>query len=143
MRADFVFLLFALLACCSGIASAERAVKVNALHSDSIEASISSRNLRGTAASDEERLGNIALGNFAERVMGIFNRKPSLAKQAEKLQKSPSTVKALEQATLTEKSSNNLRAYFSRLSANSSKKEKFFIIATIVLFAAGIKVTWL
>ncbi|KAE8961887.1 hypothetical protein PR003_g30390 [Phytophthora rubi] len=142
MRDIFVFVLLALLACSNGIASAESAVKVSAQHADSIESPISGdvtrRSLRGTVADDEER----TLGDLAKSVTGMFKKNPGIAKQAEKLQKNPGAVKALEKATLTEKGSSKLRAYFERLSANSSKKEKFFIIATILLFVGGIGVAW-
>ncbi|KAG6617067.1 putative secreted RxLR effector protein [Phytophthora cinnamomi] len=140
MRASVVFVLLALLVCCNGIASAERAVKVSTTHTDSIKTRIGSRrrNLRGAAVEDEER----ALETLAERVTSMFKRNPSLSRQVENVQKNPAIVKSLEKATLTEKSSSKLRAYFARLSANSSKVQKFFIFATILLFATGVVVTW-
>nr|AEK80837.1 Avh176 [Phytophthora sojae]AEK80838.1 Avh176 [Phytophthora sojae] len=145
MRAVFVFVLLALLACCNGIASAESVVKVNALQADAVEAPVDSaitrRRLRGTVAEEEERI--LGLEKLANRVTSLFKTNPGLAQKAENLQKSPSAVKALEKATLSEKGSGKLRAYFARLSANSSKQEKFFIIATILLFIAGVGVTWL
>ncbi|EGZ07281.1 Avr1b-1 avirulence-like protein [Phytophthora sojae] len=145
MRAVFVFVLLTLLVCSNGIASAKSSAMVSALHSEAVEAPVSSdatrRRLRGTVVVDEERV--LGLEKLANSVASIFKRKPGLIQKVEKLQSSPSAVKALEKATLSGKSSNKLRAYFARLAANSNKAQQFFILATIVLFAAGVTVTWL
>ncbi|GMF42698.1 unnamed protein product [Phytophthora fragariaefolia] len=142
MRAAFVFvlLLATILACFNGITSAESAVTVSAAETDAIQAlvdtGVTGRKLRG--AVDEERV----LTGFADKVMGLFRKNPALTQQVDKLQKNPSMVKSLEKATLSQSSASKLRAYYSKLLADTPKAEKFFIYSTLLLFAAGMIVTW-
>ncbi|KAG7389367.1 hypothetical protein PHYPSEUDO_010495 [Phytophthora pseudosyringae] len=144
MRLSLVFALFVvtLLACYNGLTSAETGVQVNAELPDSVDSPISGditrRNLRDAAAMYDEERGL----NFAKKVAGLFKSNPGLSTKVETLQKNPTALKNLEKAAVTQKTSSKLRTWFARLDANSSVTEKFFVIATILLFGIGAYLLW-
>ncbi|KAL3673743.1 hypothetical protein V7S43_001439 [Phytophthora oleae] len=113
-------------------------------HTDSFNAPVSGdltpRKLRTTVTTNSEERG--FPNSFVEKITGIFRKNPGLSTKVENLQKNPAAVKNLEKAALTEKSSSKLRSWFKRLDENSNKKEKFFVIATILLFGAGAFMVW-
>ncbi|KAG2765963.1 hypothetical protein PC129_g2889 [Phytophthora cactorum] len=141
MRVGFVFALVVvtLIACFNGLASAEGAVVANNQRLDSINGLISRditrRNLRATATTNGEERGWAT--SFTEKIGNLFKSNPGLSQKVETLQKNPTLVKNLEKATFTQKGSSKVRAWFMNMYNNSSKRDKFFILATLIMFPIG------
>ncbi|KUF94426.1 hypothetical protein AM588_10006998 [Phytophthora nicotianae] len=133
MRFSFIFtlLVVTLIACYNGFASAESAVALDK-RPDPVNVPISHditrRNLR---ANGEERAAG-----FLSKLKGIFS-KPGVSQKVEALQKNPTMVNNLEKATFTQKGSSKVRAWFMNMYNNSSKRDKFFILATLIMFPIG------
>ncbi|KAK1948389.1 hypothetical protein P3T76_000679 [Phytophthora citrophthora] len=144
MRANaaFTLLFLALIACCNDFTSAKTSVTQ---HSDTLNAPVNgelvARKLRTTATTDSEERG-IFPNSFMQKISGIFNKNPKLVSQVEKIQKNPAAVKNLEKAALTEKSAGKLRSWLKTMNKNTSKMDKFFIIATLILFGVGAFLVW-
>ncbi|KAG6973220.1 hypothetical protein JG687_00001023 [Phytophthora cactorum] len=142
MRVGFVFALVVvtLIACFNGLASAEGAVVANNQRLDSINGLISRditrRNLRATATTNGEERGWAT--SFTEKIGNLFKSNPGLSQKVETLQKNPTLVKNLEKATFTQKGSSKVRAWFMNMYNNSSKRDKFFILATLIMFPIGV-----
>ncbi|KAG6973316.1 hypothetical protein JG688_00003603 [Phytophthora aleatoria] len=142
MRVGFVFALVVvtLIACFNGLASAEGAVVANNQRLDSINGLISRditrRNLRATATTNGEERGLTT--SFTEKIGNLFKSNPGLSQKVETLQKNPTMVKNLEKATFTQKGSSKVRAWFMNMYNNSSKRDKFFILATLIMFPIGV-----
>ncbi|KAF4047151.1 hypothetical protein GN244_ATG00284 [Phytophthora infestans] len=135
MRVGFVFalLVVSVIVCLNGLTSAESTVVMNNRNPDSINVPISdditSRNLR---ASGEERAYA-----FVDKIKSLFSR-PGISQKVESLQKNPAMVKNLEKAALSQKGSSKVRDWFMHMYNNSSKRDKFFILATLVMFPIGV-----
>ncbi|OWZ22332.1 RxLR effector protein [Phytophthora megakarya] len=122
-----VLLVVTLLACCNGFTSATSAVQVNNQHDEStttlVNNDITPRNLRAAIG-----------GSLMSKIGGVLKRNPGLNQKVENIQKNPAQLKALEKTAKTSK----LREYFGHMWDNSSKMDKFFIAATIILMIVGV-----
>ncbi|KAG1703210.1 hypothetical protein DVH05_008121 [Phytophthora capsici] len=141
MRASaaFTLLFIAIIACCNGFTSAKTSVTVNTQTTDSLNArELVPRKLRTT---DSEERG-LFPNRFMEKISNIFKKNPTLVSKVEKLQKDPTAVKNLEKAAMTEKSAGKLRSWLKSMNQNTSKMDKFFIIATLIMFPVGAYMVW-